>query len=366
MSQHDLTGNEDRKHEQLMHVTLSQPRCLEWRAFFLYDGHIAKINKVLIWVGATFIAGSAACIKLQHLFAGRDDEDSAKMAVTPRLKTETLQSGHFVYYELVTDGVSLDTHFSMGGHPYELPKSIQIQHKPIIDATEHSIHIEIDGAKSSLKLNGGYIRYLWLPSQKALFVDRHRDDGRSQIWRWDRIAGFRPISKFHKDLQLQSISLDGSSVLASVSGSDVSKLGESNDILICSTTGNSERIVVLPGNSWPYPVMLNLNEFLIQFLVFNDGEYIKKWVVNKKRAELLPMKGRLSSVVVYNGALWGHRHQGGPDGFYPFGAPSELVRLNPDLKTIEQTVPLPKGLEHVAPFGGTSTPDTNGPATSKS
>ena len=51
--------------------------------------------------------------------------------------------------------------------------------------------------------------------------------------------------------------------------------------------------------------------------------------------------------MVYNGALWGHRHEGRSSPFNEDAeTANEIVLLNPNLKTIEQTIPLPPGLEH--------------------
>ena len=251
--------------------------------------------------------------------------------------------GYEVVGELRTDGIEIYLDFSHGGGQFDLTKSIQAIDKPSIDFDHDQLKVGYRGKVYPFpKSYGRAWDYQWLATRKILVFNASKGEEES-IWRWDQINGYRQISTpDHAGFGFHSVSLDGKYFVSHIMNDP-----HKPRLLVCALDGIDEFEVDIPERYEFEVVMLNRDEFLIPVHVFNDAKYVKKWYRKENRFESLPMKGRLSSAVVYNGAIWGHRHEGNSSPFAESAeTANEIVRLNPDLKTIEQTVPLPKGLEH--------------------
>lgn len=251
--------------------------------------------------------------------------------------------GYEVVGELRSDGIEMYLDFSHGGGRFNLPKSIQVTDKPSIDYDHEQLKVGYRGKVYPFPRSFGRAwDYQWLATSKILVFDASKDDEES-VWRWDEVDGYRQISSpMNGGLAFHSVSLDGKYFLSHLRDDT-----HQSRLFVCALDGTDEFEVVIPERYEFETVMLNRDEFLIPVFVFNDAKYVKKWYRKGNRFESMPMTGRLSSVVVYNGALWGHRHEGKSSPFNENAeTANEIVRLSSDLKTIKQKVALPKGLEH--------------------
>lgn len=191
---------------------------------------------------------------------------------------------------------------------------------------------------------------IWSPIRnECYFIDSEKSDPhKMRFWKWTKHEGFKPISKFYKDLYRLSVSLDGKYLTAESYRSDNYL---SNSVIVCSTDGKVSD--ELPYGSVNFhPVKIGPDDFLVSQDMpstisspWTTMGITYRWSSKTNKSEIFKIGAKTAcDVVCVRGSVW-VLFEETKFKIYPWMIARDknrvtVAKLNPDLKTIEREIEL--------------------------